>query len=114
MQVKVVVNSLLITTLLLSRAVFAAPHVEGHSDAQLETSAHTNDAGVDAITAHLQAELNNDVHAEVVQRIKADSRQELNRQLQDSESFIHAVPATTRDFAITISDSARKMRLTSR
>ncbi len=114
MKVKVVVNSLLITTLLLSRAVFAAHYVEGHSDTQLETSTHTNHAGADAITAHLQAELNNDVHAEVVQRIKADSLQELNRQLQDSELFIHAVPATTRDFEITISDSARKMRLTSR
>jgi hypothetical protein len=114
MKVKVVANCLLITTLLLSRAVFAAPHVESHSDAQQEISTSINDAEADAITAHLQAELNSDVHAEVVQRIKADSLQELNRQLQNSELFIHAVPATVNDFEITIRDSDRKIRLTAR
>jgi hypothetical protein len=114
MQVKIAMNCLVITTLLLSHAVFAAPHVESDSDAQLETSPHINGSEVDTVTAHLQAELNNNVHAEVVQRIKADSLQELDRQLQNSELFMHAVPATTNDFEITISDSDRKIRLTAR
>lgn len=114
MKVKFVVNSLLITTLLLSRASFAAPYAENFNHAEVDAAAHINESDVDAITAHFQTELDNDVHEEMVQRIKADSRQELSRQLQDAELLIDAVPATRNDFQITISNPDRKMRLTAR
>ena len=114
MKVKFVVNSLLIATLLLSRALIAAPYAESFSSAQVDASAHINASDAHAITAHLQTELYNDVREEMVQRIKADSRQELSRQLQDAEFFIDAVPATRNDFEITISNPDRKMRLTAR
>jgi hypothetical protein len=115
MKARIIFNCILVTMLLGSHAVFANPHA-GNQDETLQEAAGylTPSVEVEAVTTNLLNMLNYDIHAEVVQRIIRDSRQELSRQLDASSLLLDALKFSVSHLKLSINNTDGILSLTAR
>ena len=115
MKARIIVNSIFVTTLLVSHALFAEPVTADRDTVRQEISGRVDNSGAEAaMTKDPQVNLANESRAEVLRRIMIDARQELSNQLDASEILGDAMTVVKDYLDISIISSDGKMRLTAR
>ena len=110
MKGRIILNSVLVATLLLSRAVFADTNPDNQDAALQQTSVQSS---AEAMTANLQTRLESENHEEVVARILVNSREELS-QVHAHELLAEALKDAQDYLKSSVNGDDDNVRLTAR
>ncbi|MES2626623.1 MAG: hypothetical protein V4628_15160 [Pseudomonadota bacterium] len=112
MQARIILNSLLVGTLLLSGAVFADAAAQDRADSQQEADVFAaSNAEVLTIADSLQKR-SDESRTEILERIMLDVRTELGRQFDATKLLVDAAKAAQGYLQISISDMTGKFSVT--
>jgi hypothetical protein len=115
MKARIILNCLMVTTLLGSHTVFANPYAETQDKTAQEPAGNTaSGVEVEAVTTNLMKMLNYDNHAEIVQRVIMESRQQLSQQLGASSLLLEALKLSESYLKLSIGNIDVKPDLTAR